>query len=495
MLLRIRDEERGVAMIVAIMVLFVVLLLSAAVYAQSVHNSTQSADHRKRLQSVDAAEAGLNYFFNCVGHTQPANLSACAVSQTVAVAPGTSSFSVSPTWYSDANGTLQVDPATFNNTTLPKSVKVVSTGITNGKIIRKMESFIALPNPTSGSVKGAVLVDLSVTFNNNFTLTGDNISNGDIYVTCENSQAACNASITSGNQVINGSIYVPKGSLTISAQAHISGSVWANGSVTIDHPQAVVDHDATSSTSSLTVSRGNVTGTGSYCTGSAPSSSNVHGGTIQQCQGAPPSVDFPKIPYNLSDWQTGCGRSPLANCYAEVPFGTPGSSDPTACALADNYIEGTGSGFAGGAGVPAGFSGVIVRILSTCPFTTTNNAQISLGADLAIVSNGPINLSQQSTWTGVGGNREMHLNVPWGTSCPTGDITVGNNTNFNSLISLSIYTPCTAHMSNQNAFYGQVIGGSVDIANNWKMNYQEVTLPGADVSGFNEDIAYIREIA
>jgi hypothetical protein len=483
-------------MVVAIMVLFVVLLLSAVVYAESVHNSGQSANNRKRLQSVDAAEAGLDYFFNCVGHTAPASVSSCAVSQTVAVAPGTSSFTITPTWYSDANGTTQADPSTFNDTNLPKSVKVLSTGIANGKVTRRMESFIALPNPLFGSVVGAVLVDSSINFKNNFTLTGDNISNGDIYVTCESSQPSCDASITSGNQIINGSIFVPKGSLLISAQAHISGSVWANGSVTIDHSQAVVDQNATSSTSSLTVSRGNVTGTGSYCTGSAPSPSNVHGGTIQLCQAAPPSVPFPHIAYNLSDWQTGCGRSPLANCYAEVPFGTTGSSNPADCAAADAYIEGNGAGtFQGGAGVPAGYSGVIVRILSTCSLTTTNNANINLGADLAIVSNGPINLSQQSTWTGVGGDREMHLFVPWGTSCPTGDITVGNNTNFNSLISLSIYTPCTAHMSNQNAFYGQVIGGSVDIANNWKMNYQAVQLPGSTVGGFNEDIAYIREIS
>jgi Tfp pilus assembly protein PilX len=486
--LRIREDERGVAMVVAIMVLFVVLLLSAVVYAESVHNSGQSANNRKRLQSVDAAEAGLDYFFNCVGHTAPASLSACAVSQTVAVAPGTSSFTITPTWYRDANGTTQADPATFTDTNLPRSVKVVSTGTTNGKITRRMQSFIALPNPLFGSVVGAVLVDTSVNFKNSFTLTGDNIANGDIYVTCESTQASCDASITSGNQVINGSIFVPKGSLLISAQAHISGSVWANDSVTIDHSQAVVDQNATSSTSSLTVSRGNVTGTGSYCTGSAPSPSNVHGGTIQLCQAAPPAVPFPHDAYNLSDWQTGCGRSPLADCYAEVPF--------TDCAAADAYIEGTGANtFAGGAGVPAGFSGVIVRILSTCTFTTTNNANINLGADLAIVSNGPISLSQQSTWTGVGANREMHLFVPWGTSCPTGDISVGNNTNFNSLISLSIYTPCTAHMSNQQAFHGQVIGGSVDIANNWTMAYQAVKLPGTTVSGFNEDIAYIREIS
>jgi hypothetical protein len=50
-------------------------------------------------------------------------------------------------------------------------------------------------------------------------------------------------------------------------------------------------------------------------------------------------------------------------------------------------------------------------------------------------------------------------------------------------------------MSNQNAFYGQVVGGTVTIGNNWSMNYKPTIFPGALVTGFDEDIAYLREIA
>ena len=60
MLTHIRDDERGVAMVVAVMVVFVVMLLATVVFSQAVHNSTASGYDRKRLQSVDAAEAGLN---------------------------------------------------------------------------------------------------------------------------------------------------------------------------------------------------------------------------------------------------------------------------------------------------------------------------------------------------------------------------------------------------------------------------------------------------
>src|SRR4030067_1701326 len=53
-------EERGVALVVALLVTFVVLLLSTTVFAMAIRNSEQSGYDRKRLQSVSAAAAGLD---------------------------------------------------------------------------------------------------------------------------------------------------------------------------------------------------------------------------------------------------------------------------------------------------------------------------------------------------------------------------------------------------------------------------------------------------
>ena len=510
MLLRLRRDEGGMAMIVAMMVMFVVVLLGISVYAQAVHNGRQSGLDRKRLQSVDSAEAGLNYFYNCIEHTQAANVTSCAVTGSLAVAPGTSSFTIAPTWYSDTKGQNAVT-GPFTDSNAPKSVKVVSTGTTNGRVTRKMESFVVL-HSVFGGFTAAFIADSNLNLVNSFNIYGNNISDGDIYVTCESGQPSCNASLTSGNQTIRGNIYVVNGSLTVSTQAHIYGNAWANGAVSISHPNAIVDLNATSSTSSLSVTGGNVTGSGTYCTGTAPSSAYVHGGTVQQCQGAPPAPQFLHLTYDDSvspdadaSWLTGCSKTPVVDCYYLRTFGAAGNSGSAGCTAARSYVEGTGTGtFNGGApgdaatgtGVPPGFSGVIVRILSTCTYNPSNNVRVNVGADLAIISNGSISFSQQSSWTGTGSTRKMYLIVPWPqTSCPTGDITVGNNTNFNSLISVGIYTPCTAHMSNQNAFYGQILGGSVDIGNNWTMNFRPVIFPGGHVSGFSEDIAYIREVA
>jgi Tfp pilus assembly protein PilX len=502
MFTRIRDDERGIAMVVAFMVMAVVLMLAVEVFGSAIHNTRQSTNDRKRLQSVDAAEAGLDYYYNCLEHTQAASVDTCAATGSIAAAPGNPTFTITPTYYSDATGTT-VTTGPFSDTTTPQSVKVVSVGTTNGRTTRTMESFMAL-TPFFGGFAGAVVSDNSVSLVNSFVINGNNILDGDIIVNCEDAQASCNAVLSSGNQTIKGSIYVPRGTLTISAGVHIYGSVWANGAVIINHPQALVDHDVTSSASSVSVPVGNVTGVATYCTGSAPSSSTVHGGIVSKCQGPPTTPSFPHLTYNDTAapsadafWTTGCGKTPLTDCYKLVQFGSIGDSGASGCTAARTYVEGTGSGtFDRGAGVPSGYSGVIVRILSTCTYNSGNNASITVGADLAIVSNGSIQLSQQSTWTGTNGNRKMFLMVPWPQStCPTGDVTVGNNTNFNSLIAVGLYTPCTAHMSNQNAFYGQVVGGTVDIGNNWNMNFRPIVFPGAHVSGFKQDIAYIREIA
>ena len=63
MLTRLRDDEQGVAMIIAVSVSFVVLMLATVVVAQSIHSLDSSGYDRERLLSVNAAEAGTNQWY------------------------------------------------------------------------------------------------------------------------------------------------------------------------------------------------------------------------------------------------------------------------------------------------------------------------------------------------------------------------------------------------------------------------------------------------
>jgi hypothetical protein len=487
---RLRGEEQGVALVFALMVVFVVLLLAGVVFAQAVHNSTRSANGRKRVQSVDAAEAGLNYFYNYMENTPAGSLIQSPLTASVDVAPGTASFTVTPTWY-DAAGN-QID-GPFSDSHYPAAVHVVSRGSTNGTTPRTMESYMAL-HPVFGGFEGAIITSASTSFVNSFTINGSNGNDGDIVVTCPDPDSPCTVDITNGLQNIHGSLYVPNGSLNISSQSHVWGSAWANGTVTVDQPQAQIDHDAISSAGAVDVTQGTVGGQGTYCT-AVSGTSNIAGGTVQKCQGPPPSLPFPHVTY--SD-QLPPAADPAWNAEGQswyvVSF--------TDCSLARAYVQGTGVGtYNGGIGLDPGVTGVIVRITSNCQFSVSNNQTISLNSNLAIITNGSINLSQQTTWNGVGTTRNLFFIVPYQAITPPAcnappsqyDISFGNKTNFNALVNVGVYTPGRANMNNLNAFNGQVVAGQTCIGNNWAMNYKPIVFPGQHVSGFTQDIAYIRE--
>ena len=74
MLKRLRDEERGVAMIMALAVAFVVLLLTTVVVAQSIHSLDSSGYDRERLLSINAAEAGTNHWYAYLQVTPAASM-------------------------------------------------------------------------------------------------------------------------------------------------------------------------------------------------------------------------------------------------------------------------------------------------------------------------------------------------------------------------------------------------------------------------------------
>jgi len=64
-------DESGIAMVTALLVTMVVLLLGVVVVALSAHNVSQSAFDRKRVQSIGAAEAGLDSYLSALQTSTP----------------------------------------------------------------------------------------------------------------------------------------------------------------------------------------------------------------------------------------------------------------------------------------------------------------------------------------------------------------------------------------------------------------------------------------
>src|SRR5919198_3580178 len=203
MLTRIKREESGVALITALLVTMIVASLALLVVQLSIHNVGASNYDRKRVQSVNAGEAGVDATWNTLGQTQPQNLPWDAASHTstftgtLGTGPGTASYTSTVAYY-DANQTQILTQPSQGN--VPAYAEITSRGTTNGTVTRTMQSFVKLTAIRSG-VQSAVLINSGATFSNNFTINGDQGNDGDVHI--ENG----NLSITNLPNIY-GSVYV-----------------------------------------------------------------------------------------------------------------------------------------------------------------------------------------------------------------------------------------------------------------------------------------------
>ena len=482
-------REDGVALITAMLVTFIVFLLSGVVVEQALHNINGSATDRNRLSAVSAAEAGLNWAYNKIEATESTSLWATPQTGTVGSGPSSVTYAVTPTYYADAAGATAFS-GTPGPSNYPLSVKITSVGTAVNGSQRRMESFMVL-DPVAGGVNGAIITDSSLTLTNSFTLNGNSGNDGDIIVNNGNFSAP------SGLETIRGSIYVPAGTATVGTNVHIYGTVWSRDLFTMNHPQAVIDGDVKSSNNGTTLTNGLVQGRAYYCTGSAPAAATVPAGSVQTCSlGLPPSQAFPLIQFNATTWA-------LQGYYVkDLSAGT--------CAAAIDWVKNTGSGtydrgtLGTTGGVPSTFNpstgalytGAVALMPSTCQFNPGNAAGITLKTNLAIVAPGGIDLGNNSSWTGSGGTRKLFFMSPYnGTAknCPTQNVTVQNLNTFTS-VEVSLYTPCTINIANNAGFNGQVVGGTVAQTNQTTLSYKPVLIPGMSIVGFQQDIAYIREV-
>lgn len=490
MLRRLMKREDGLAMIVALLVTFVVLLLSVVVLQQSIHNVGTSAYDRERLTAVSAAEAGLDYFYNRMENANATSLPG-TLTGSVGSGPSSVSYTVTPTYYANSTGTIAFT-GTPSASNFPLSVYMRSVGTATDGSSRVMETFAAL-TAIYGGVNGAMITNHDLSLTNNFTLNGNNGNDGDLIINSGNFTAP------SGVESIRGSIYVHAGTASFGTNAHLYGTLWANGSLTVNHSQAQVDGDVKSTTSSVTVSAGTVSGGASYCTGSAPS--NVTGTKVQTCSlGAPPSQSIPLIQYNQTAW-------------ASFGYGEKTFTGASACTDARTWIEGTGAntydsgttsnwGTLTHASSTGTTTGVVVLTPNTCQYTASNNANVTMKTDLALLAYGGIDLGNNSSWTGSGGTRNLFFMSPYNgvasrcspTYNPSQNITVQNLNTFTS-VRVSVYTPCTASVSNNSGFVGQVIGDTISVSNKMTLNYYPVLIPGTDITGYKQDVAYIREVS
>jgi hypothetical protein len=454
-------DESGIAMVTALLVTMVVLLLGVVVVALSAHNVSQSSFDRKRVQSIGAAEAGLDGYLSAL-QTSTGTATCNPMDADLTTTPPAHyhvTIQLYSAWPPVAGTELACPPPTD-----PLGALVISKGtaVVTGNplaVSRTMETLVRLV-PIYGGFNKAIFSDTVLNMGNKFTLNGNQGNDGDVYTNGNFS--------LSNNTSIAGTVYA-QGYADI-AQGVVKANVWAGGYVNLSSG-IVVFGNGTSSTSYIALSNN------STIQGNAKAATTITGGTINGTKTpnspspAPPAVPLPQIGFIQQAW--------LDAGYQIVNY--------SSCAAAKTAID-------------AGFGqDTVVRISPTCALTWGNNSTVGVPHNLAIITDGSVTTVNQTNWNGPAGNATLFLIRPYqtGLNCASGnyDTSVSNNTNFNNL-QVFVYTQCNISFANNNAggSAAQLIGGTVDISNQCTVNFVPILVPGFNLLGYSAQPSYVREI-
>ena len=455
------------ALVVSLMVAFVILMLSTVVVAQSIHSLNASGYDRQRLTSYNAAEAGANAWWEDLQTTALASLNCSTKAGVMNTQPNEAQYSASATFYAADGSTAMACPLSSANP--PSYVKIVSTGSSEGEAARAGRD-LREADPDLHRVRSRDHVRqrrrASGTTSRCSVTAG---SDGDIYI------LNGNLSITN-SPVIWGSVYVPNGSLSMSNSSEIKGNIWSNGSAsltTVGWLGQVDDRQHLRRTRSV----GDATATGTI-------TSSVAGTKYPGTNPGPvPTQTFPQIANSTTAW-TNAGYT-LVGPYTGA----------SACTNAYNYIHNTGSG----TWATSGLTNIVIQINATCAFSNGNNDTITIRGNLAVISDGGFTFSQQSNWNASSTvkNALLHQRVHVDDPVPVDEEHLGGEQHELQLLRERVLL---------HALHGDPVepeqlhrpgaGGHGPHRQQVHDDLQGRPRPRAQgtVSGFTQDIAYVREI-
>jgi hypothetical protein len=465
MLSRIHKQEEGVAIITAVLTSAIVVLLGTTVVQLAVHNSEGSAYDRRHVQSIAAAEAGIDFYFSALAETGGL-APECSISGTMQSSPG--AFTVTPIFY-DAVGVPLLCPPPVD----PSAVLLHSVGTSGpASSARTMEAYAELTVSTGGTFDnaGAIIADSTVAFTSNATIGGNNFSDADVYT---------NGNITlASNSTLYGKIFA-QGSVTMSSGAEVKKDVWTKGGITMAagasiRGNATAGEPAPAAPSNISMANN------SHIYGNATASGTVTGGVVdgtrtqnQTTVAAPPTRPYPTFTYNPAHWTSG-------------GFTSPG--DFTSCSAAETYIRSTWTS-----------GNLLVRITvpgSTCTLTFTNN-NYTVKGNLAIISDGPVTLNTNARFAPTAGQTYNVFLIAGLSGVAPCNITMNTNSGFGPGLPTLLYTPstCTTNLHSNTAItQGQILSGSINFHHTSQFQYSRLTVPGTGTGGFKQDVVYKREV-
>jgi hypothetical protein len=397
----------------------------------------------------------------------------CSMSGTLNATP-VATWSVDITYYASyplVGSALTCVNGYLSGSVAPGGAALYSTGSVagwpTGTVERNMEMQVSL-QVVYGEFNKAIFSNRSPVITSNITVYGENGNDADMI---SNGDWSCQNSLT-----VYGTIYV-QGSATMANTCRTAVDLWANGNITMSS-QSRIDHDAKSSTGSLTMSQsssvGNNVTVGTTCTGCTTGSSGRVAGSVTtgNVQPAPPTTVFPTMTFDAAAWTSeGWNIEYFTNCTTARDWLTNASHNS---------------------------SKTVLRITGGCTLSIAQNTTITRTADVAIFTDGEITTNNNTNFvTGDAAWHSLFLIVETAASClgTDGRISMSNQTSFQQLY-FFVFSPCYSTFANNNSTArGQIYGDVVSVTNNLTYTFHAMLVPGAgDVSGYKAGTAFVREV-
>jgi hypothetical protein len=495
--LRVQEDDAGMALISAILVTMVVTLLAISAIAMANSSLNSTVVNRKQVQSIGAAEAGINLAINGLQSATPP----CSASGTLSSGPTNSSYSVAITYYSTfpPSGDPLPCSAVQAGTSIPMAAQLRSTGDTVAKGFgsRVMSALVQMNPVPSAAFDKAIFAQGNLTFNNKSTINGDGKNNANVYT---NSSFTC-----TNNEYFYGFLY-SQGDITGSNTCGGTGDWWAAGRISATgngvlggSVYAAGCNDTTKGCASNASTSGNISLSSNY----SVAKNAIAKGTI-------------------SPTPCGAGRVILGNCVTNASQGPPPYQPfPT---VDFNSLAWTNAGYTNQINEGSNCTQLQLDLVAMATVTTktviTTSCNVDWGGatwlfntDVAVFATGGFGSSHavsfQSTTSAA---HYLYMIVPThligsqtATPCSsnTGNIKFTNQTSINSTnnpLASFIYTPCAVTFNNNQTEVGQVYGGgTVTITNQFNMNFDSIPVPGAiggtggPPTAYSIALSYIRE--
>jgi hypothetical protein len=473
--MKLFKDERGIAMVSAMLVTLVVTSLAATGFALATHNSQQSGNDRRRVDSIAAAEAGIDAYLQYIA-TAPTTGTACSLPNGTLTATPPATYVVSATYYTGTDAATQIpcSGGVLSGSTAPGAILIHSVGTAAGRS-RTMEAWYGLvPNSTvTTAFTGAVYSYKDATFSGGSAQFSSNTHQGNLYAETGNINL-------SGSSLIDGVIAARAGTVTLSGSAQGLGDVTAYS--TLATSGGVIIWGNGRSSMGANNNGAIIKGTEYWC-----SSKQGVGlaGTTKECNSTLPT-DQGGFPYfSWTDFQANNAKF-HEGAYTIQSFNTGSNND---CTNAHNYIM-TG---------PTGNNAVYIGTNCTLNFP---GGAIPVNGNIAVVSVGSLNLSGGSYFNPPNSNTGFHLRLEFNINstapaCTSNGIAFSGGSSTGAGVQAELRTPCYANFSGGSfSGTGSVLAGNVNFSGGSSIN----AMPSEDGthivngSGFIEKFQYRREI-